>query len=62
MEHDTKSDGPAPIWILIGLVALTVAVFAVGYWRFGSVWMGLASVFIELIIGAVLIFFGAIPE
>ena len=61
MEHDAKDSTPVPAWLWLAVVAFTIAVFAIGYWRFGSVWMAIASVLAEFAIAA-LLFFGTIPK
>ena len=62
LEHDTQNTDPVPVWLWLAIIAFTFMVFAIGWWRFGSVWMGLASVLAEIAIVAIPFAFGAIPK
>lgn len=62
MKPETDENDRIPVWMWCAVAVFTIVVFATGYWRFGTVWMGLVAVLAEIAIGATLFALGAIPK
>ena len=62
MEPETNNNKIMAVLLCCAVALITATVFAFGWWRFGSVWMGLASVLAEIAIVAIPFAFGLIPK